>query len=246
MKKTILLIISLISTNLYADIIEVRADNWCPYNCGENDSNKGFMIDVLEEILSKDGHTVNYKELNWARSLQEVRDGKITAVVGATEDDKEGLILSETAIGESVNCVYGKEGLDFKYDGSKESLQKVKLGVVKDYTYGDPIDSHIKESPEKVNVFPGEDAIDSNVNLSLIGRIDVFVEDQNVVDFYLKNNPDKKVVSYGCDADWSDIYVGFSAKNPKAKEYADLLDKGLKDLESSGRLKEIKSKYGIK
>jgi len=227
-----------------ADTIEVRADNWCPYNCGAKDVNPGYMIEALKQIFESKGHKINYEELNWARSLQDVRDGKITAVVGAAEEDKDGMVLPKTPFGNSKNCFYGKPGLTWKYEGAA-SLDKIKVGLVKDYTYGEPFDSYFaKNALKNVNVYPGDDAMEANANLAHLGRIDVLIEDHNVVGFFNKT-ASKKLQEYGCQNEDGALFVGFSAKNPKAKEFAKIFDEGIAEMKKSGKLKTLLDKYGV-
>ena len=80
-----------------SDVITLRADIWEPYNSDPGSAKPGFMIDVAKAIFSKAGYTVDYqcKGWTWDRSIEEARQGRIDAIVGASEDDAPDFIFPD-------------------------------------------------------------------------------------------------------------------------------------------------------
>ena len=83
----------LLVSSARADVIELRADPWCPFNCTPGSAAPGFMVELAHEALAPFGHEVRYAQLNWSRSLVKVRSGEITRIselaglrLGATRD----------------------------------------------------------------------------------------------------------------------------------------------------------------
>ncbi len=83
----------LLVSSARADVIELRADPWCPFNCTPGSAAPGFMVELAREALAPFGHEVRYAQLNWSRSLVKVRSGEITRIselaglrLGATRD----------------------------------------------------------------------------------------------------------------------------------------------------------------
>ncbi len=64
--------------------------------------------------------------------------------------------------------------------------------------------------------------------------------------FAMKNYIEDAVESAGQVGAPEPVFIAFSPANPRAKEYARILDEGMKKLRSSGRLEKILGKYGIK
>ena len=53
-----------------AKTITLAADEWCPYNCAEEDKAKpGYMIEIAQAILGKAGYTVEYKTMAFQRAI---------------------------------------------------------------------------------------------------------------------------------------------------------------------------------
>ena len=49
MKKLLLIVMCVLCpTFVYADVISIRADPWCPYNCDPKDERSGFMVEIAK------------------------------------------------------------------------------------------------------------------------------------------------------------------------------------------------------
>jgi ABC-type nitrate/sulfonate/bicarbonate transport system substrate-binding protein len=60
-----------------AEVVTMAADVWCPYNCRPDTEHPGFAIEMARAILEPQGRKVEYIVIPWARTLEEVRAGKI-------------------------------------------------------------------------------------------------------------------------------------------------------------------------
>ena len=54
------LAVSLLCSAAKADVIDLRADEWCPFNCEAGSENPGFMVEIAREALALYGHDVGY------------------------------------------------------------------------------------------------------------------------------------------------------------------------------------------
>jgi polar amino acid transport system substrate-binding protein len=250
MKRHVLMTLPLLSTFIssfaLADTIVLKADSWCPYTCGAKDEKPGYMIEMAKAIFEAKGHTVKFENQPWARTLVEARTGAVVAA-GTTESDAEGLILGGN-FGASNNCVFAPKGSGWKYAGI-ESLKGKILGVIIDYTYGEPFDAHIKANKANsklISEATGEDAAESNFKKLAAKRLDAVVEDGNVAAMtLLKVGKSADVENIGCE-NAQKLSMGFNKTNPKSADYAKMLDKGVDELRTSGKLKTILAKYGVK
>ncbi|MBF0315734.1 MAG: transporter substrate-binding domain-containing protein [Oligoflexia bacterium] len=228
------------------NVIRLVSDEWCPYTCKPGDS-PGYMIEIIKQVFTNLNYKIEYEILPWTRSIKHVREGKAEVLVGAAKSDAPDMIYPTEALGHMKNCFYGVKGkLKWHYDGS-ESLKKVKLTLINAYTYGEPVDSYVKENSEngKVEITSGSNAIDLIIAKVMNGKVDVFIENEDVITFHLKNKKfSAELENLGCVGE-DEIHVGFNPNNKKSKEYSEILGQGLTELRKNGKLKTILDKYGL-
>ena len=245
MKRILLSALLLAPLQAQADTVTLVADNWCPYNCGATDANPGILIEVAKYSLTKAGHTVEYSNVPWARAIEDSRAGKYTGIVGAYKDDAPDFVFPEKGIMPSSNDFFVKSGSTWKFSGIT-SLDTVSLGAIKDYSYGEAVDTYItanESNPAKVQVAGGDDALTKNIEKLLAGRVDVLIEDAAVMNYELKTASKTGQVVQAGTFGGDDVHVAFSPANPKAAEFAKAISDGLKELEANGELAKIKAKY---
>src|SRR6476661_5456017 len=109
-----------------ADVISVRADPYCPYNCEPGSEKAGYMIDIAKAVFEPAGHKVDYQSLNWARAVDETRQGKYVAIAGGLTTDAPDFIYPEIAVGSSQSCFFAKNSSPWTYQGVK-SLESIAL-----------------------------------------------------------------------------------------------------------------------
>ena len=228
----------------HADTWSVRADNWCPYNCEPKAAAPGYMIEILELAAKAGGHTVDYKLMPWSRALLETRDGQISAVVGLTGNDRDGLVITDK-MGVDSTCFFVNEGDAFKYTGAADLTKIRSVGTVQGYEYAPEFMTWQKTNGPKVQATAGDDALVTNAKKLKANRIQSFIENTTVVDFARKANPELKgIVSAGCFAS-VDLFAGFSAKNPKAQAMAKATNAKMAELKKSGEMAKMLAKYGV-
>ncbi|MBF0239724.1 MAG: transporter substrate-binding domain-containing protein, partial [SAR324 cluster bacterium] len=129
-----------------------------------------------------------------------------------------------------------------------QSLEKISLGVIADYLYGDEFDEYVKkykDDDKRVQVVFGDGALSSNIKKVMIGRIDSFVEDMMVCNSELKNMKKSGDVVPAGQLVESNVYIAFSPNLETSEAYAKILTEGMIKLRKTGQLKEILDKYGL-
>ncbi|MES2615947.1 MAG: transporter substrate-binding domain-containing protein [Bdellovibrionota bacterium] len=251
-KKSILSLLGLFAVvntqSSYAEkqeLIKIRADEWCPYNCQPGSNDPGYMIEVLQMTFGK--KNIDYQTMNWSRAILETRKNKYDGIVGASIENAPDFIFS-VPVGESKNCFYKKNTSQFKYTGI-DSLNSVQLGVIKDYTYFNELEVYIKKNirdKKKLDEHYGNNAQDRLILKLELGRLDTFVEDPSVVSYMMKKHPDiKDIVDAGCVKTGS-LYIAFSPNNPKSKDRKNRLTHTIAKMIKSGDMDKLLAKYGAK
>ena len=244
----IMFLLSILSslTFLKADVIIIATDEWCPYACSVENKNQGYMVDIARAVFEPLGHTVIYKVMPWSRAVALAEHGKVTAVLGALKEDTPDFIFPQTNQGESKNSLCLKKNNTWQYENI-DSFSQVKLGVMGGYAYGKEIDKYIKNNKNKTYNIVGETPLVLAFRLLKRQRIDMFIEDPLVLYYNINKYDfinDFKVIDIQNSAD--PVYIAFSPKLQKSKNYAKTLDEGMQSLRKSGKLQMILSRYNLK
>lgn len=235
---------------LFADEVVMAADPWCPFTCVAGSDHEGLLVDVARKVFEGAGHKFKYQTLNWARALEETRDGKFNAVLGSLKTDAPDFTFPNLSVANQASCFYVKKESSWTYK-DVSSLESVFLGAVLDYTYGDPVDAYIArvaKNNKRLDLVSGVDATKKLFLKLLDGRNDVVIEEKSVVEYVMSNTADLKnaqVKAVGCLKE-SPLFVAFSPKNPNSKKYAKLFDQEFKKIKSSPQWAEILKKYSLK
>lgn len=230
-----------------AETITLRADAWCPYNCAPGSARPGYVVEIAREVFAARGIEVDYALMPWARALESVRQGKISGVIGATRQEGEDLVFGEEAVGFSSDALAARRGYGFTYRGA-ESLDGHRLAAVRDYSYEPEIDAYIAahaEAGEAVSLASGEDVTVQNLRKLLANRVDLVLEDRNVLDYTLAAEGLTGLAESQAISAPEVIHIAFPPADPKAADHAAVLDAGLREMRRSGRLAEILSRYGL-
>lgn len=230
-----------------AATITVRADSWPPYNDEPKSSKPGYMIEIIEEIFSSQGHEIDYQLMPWPRSLDSVRKGNYDAVVGTDPAESPDFVYPANPLGVSHNGFYVKKGSTWKYAGI-DSLKQVRLGIIDGYGYTPALDKYIEENKgRKIFAATGDAALPQLLKMLKAGRLDVVLENSSVMSHNLQENQlTNDIINAGLAEQKLDIFMAFSPAKESSKEYRRIFDEGLVELRDNGKLRKILSRYGLK
>ncbi len=237
-----------LTTPATADVLSLRADEWCPYNCTPGSDRPGYMIEIAQEVFGRAGYQVDYQLLNWMRSIAETRSGRYSGIVGAITAEAPDFVFPSEALGMISDGFAIRKGANFRYRG-QQSLEGHTVGVIRGYEYYEGIDAYIKKHAgdrTRVQVTSGEDALEQNLKKLAAGRIDIVIDDQNVLNLAIQElGLNDRLEVAGNDGALKPAHIAFSPADDKAAEYAAILAHGINDLRASGRLDEILRRYGL-
>jgi len=199
------------------------------------------MIELAEIAFGE----VDYKLMPWLRSLEEVRTGRIDCLVGADYKDVPGFVLPSEPWGYTGFSVYTTADQDWQYN-QVDSLFSKKVGVVKGYTYGDPLDGLIPKYPTIFKTAAGVDALERNIKQVVSRRLDVFIASTPVADAIIEQmGLTGSVKKVGIIGEPLPLYIACSPANDHSLKLVDLVDQTTRRLRESGELEAIMNKYGL-
>ncbi|MEC5386475.1 transporter substrate-binding domain-containing protein [Uliginosibacterium sp. H3] len=237
-------LLTLASSASHAETVSVVSpDYWCPYSCKAGSPREGYIVDVLRQILERHGHVLRYENENYARALQEARQGRYTLITTVYPEEAPGFSFTHEPIARASYCFYTRVGNPWRYTGPA-SLEHVRIGVIKGYSYGPQLNKLIQGKPDSFDLQTGDALTSRLAAMVFMSRLDGFIEDDNVVRHLLATQPQIQLKESGCFAQ-DFTYVAVSPRFGNSRELAELIDKELRSLRKSGQLKEILSRYGL-
>ncbi len=238
-----------------AETMTLRADSWCPFNCNPKSPQAGYMIDIVREVFKKKGVTIDYKLEKWELAKKEAHEGTIQGVVGASRGDGD-FVFTKHPLGRYQNYLFylptgvgakSHEKIKNKLE-TLEDLKGLKIGIVKDYAYGDKADKLIASQPELFIKVSGDEPLETLIQMLEEGKIQALYECPQVFLYKLKNlnksySHFRRGMSFDDKAD--ELYVAFSKKEAQAQKYVQWLDQGIEELRKSGKLLRILDNYAL-
>lgn len=228
-----------------SETIIMTGDKWCPFNCDPKSAKMGYMVEVAKIIFERKGHNIDYQVNSWVKSIENVRISKATALVATTKFDAPDFIYPSKSMGSNKDCFYVKAGDIWAYN-SIEDLKTRKLGAVLGYAYSANITTYIHQNPKATMLGHGSNPLAMNLKNLDSGAVNVIVENPFVFNYFvIEEKIGEKYEEAGCTED-NDLYIAFSPKNPRSKEFAKILTEGIDELRKDGTIDKIISKYSLK
>lgn len=244
-KIIIILLLIIFNFQLNAETIIIKGDEWCPFNCRPDQKNKGYMIDLAKIIFERKGHNIDYQIESWTNSIKAVREGKASAIVAANLYDVPDFIFPQNSMGISRDCFFVNQIDKWEYNTKDQLLNRI-LGVVESYAYSRTVNNFIKENEQMVLKAKGDKALIDLMDKLDQKKINTIVENPIVFNYYQQAKyKTMHFIEAGC-ADTTELYIAFSPKNPRSKEFAKILSDGIEETRKDGTLQKIIEKYAIK
>lgn len=248
MKTLLFFLITSAFTGAQAETILLKSDKWCPYICNPimtQEKRPGYVIELAKIIFEKKGHNVVFQLDNWTNSIESTRFGVATGLAGTSKSDAPDFIYPKVSIGVNRDCFYVKTKDPWEYI-TAANLKKRKIGLVESYAYSAELMSYFTENADQLVKSRGDSPLADMLKNLEDKKIDTVVENPNVFNFYTES---KKIRDHyeeaGCNHSDS-LYIGFSPKNPRSKEFAKILSDGILELRKDGTLGKILEKYSLK
>jgi polar amino acid transport system substrate-binding protein len=228
--------------------ITLCGDYWCPYNCKPGSARPGVAVEIAQAVFEPAGYGVDYQEVNWARCVEDARSGRFSGIIGAIPSDAPDFIYPSMPIGISGDAYAVRKGDPFKFTGPG-SLQGRVLGVIRSYAFSGPIGAYIAANEtdgSKIEFVSGDGALVKNLDKLVAGRVDVVLDDRNVLlnEIDTLGMNDRVTVVDGANV--TPVYIAFSPRAPDPSKLAHILDDGIGRLRASGRLAAILARYHMK
>jgi polar amino acid transport system substrate-binding protein len=211
-------------------------DSWPPYS---NTQGRGISTDLIKAAFAKTGLTPTFQVLPYARVLHDLQSGKIDGGYNVTlqSTTKDKYIFGQVPLITVESYWFFIPGTHPKIKSIKDMPDNFRVGVIRDYEYGDIYENH-RHRFNEIQVTQQSQII----RMLKQGRIDAAVMFDREAEFALKKMKldaaifDKRFLNHS-----GDVYVAFSHKSPRARWLAEQLDKGLLMIKEAGEYDRILS-----
>ncbi len=239
--------------------ITLAADEWCPYNCAEDDKAKpGYMIEIAQAVFSKAGYTVTYHTMAFQRAMQEVLNGTLTGAVcidspTATEAEalyqktngKPAHFIQTEPMGLPSVSIFTTSSNTWTFDPANPETSLKTLGGKVGIPQGYSLD--LTPTLQKMGLLveiSGDAPLQQLLKMLNSGRVAAIMDDAAVINYEAAQiGLADKIRLAGNTEQPLACSIGFNATHP---EYAELLNKGMAELRASGELAKILQRYNVK
>ncbi|MBT4286840.1 MAG: transporter substrate-binding domain-containing protein [Deltaproteobacteria bacterium] len=218
-------------SNAQAKDLLVAGTEWCPYNCVDK-NRPGIISEYVKLIAKRIGMKAIIELLPWSRAIIDVKSEKYNVLMSAGESDSKGLIKSMKLLDYQM-CFFTLHSSNWNYKGVK-SLNLIRLGIIQDYAYGEPLDSYLAKKRTNTIILTGQKPHKRLSSMLDISRIDTFVADRILINYIVGN----KYRKAGCLKS-SPLYLAFNKKYNR-----EIINKTNSEISKTGEeLEKLVKKY---
>ncbi len=235
----------LATPQVWACELTIGWEDWPPYQYQVDGQLMGLDVELLTEIASGAGCTLQFREMPWARHLKEVEERRIDLAAGASRTpEREGFgWFSSPYRDERYALFLNRDARETwqPFTSLRELLAAgMRLGITRDYFYGDEFIELQKMFPQQIEAVRNDA---DNLPKLLRRRIDGFLSDPMVMNATLKERQLFDQVIYHPDfyLVTGDIHILFSQR--VSPEVVSRFDASLRQLKESGRYAVIVGRY---
>ena len=202
---------------------------------------QGIAWDIVRESYHSQGYTIKLHVYPWARALKQMKQGKVDGLFPTTKTEARSkyFYFSKNATNSYSTCFYTKAKTEFKFLGIS-SLKGKKVGVIRDFSYGNKFDTYKKN----LKLSPSGGDRESFLMLEK-NRIDVYVGYDIVADYFLKNTNQLAKFKRHAPIDFNYEFLSTNLDNPAKIQKVKDFDKGIEAIKKNGAFKKILEKWGI-
>lgn len=160
--------------------LRLGATHWPPYLIGPG-PRPGWLHEHVAALLLGMGSRLQASYLPWSRAQQMAREGaELDGLLSAVPSEAEGLRLTRVPSLHQQVVLLVRADSPWQWSGPA-LLPQLRLGVVADYGYGEPLDRHIRQRAGPLLALRGSDTATRLLQLLELDRVDAVVDDRHVL-----------------------------------------------------------------
>ena len=223
---------------LAADL-KLAASSWPPYT-GEDLPGNGLAITIVRQAFDRAGYNTSVTIESWPRTLEGVKLGIFDVIAAAwyTKERARKYTFSEPYLSNSMRLIKRKDTQ--LQVASLTDLSGLRVGVVRDYAYGEEFDRarHFMKIPQNHVI--------QNLLMLVNGKIDLTVGDELALRHEIKEFMPSQMVNLEFMAHaiaFKDLHIAVSKQNPNHEQIVKDFNKAFAKMKADGTLEKIRLDY---
>jgi len=228
-----------------------RFSPFCPYTCDfEKTGLRGTVIEIFMAVAKMNGMTYRDVPVPSKRKYRALDEdfSNVTTVWSTNAKAMARTITAQEAIVASRFATAAKINFDFKFRTLKD-IKSVHLVTGDGTDFGGELAKYMRDikNASKVTLLHGKNLGPRGLTIISRDRADVFLSGMDPLAFRIKKfgYEGKIKATHAPYLGTALVYPGFSKKNPKAQQWADMFTGGIRKLRKSGQLAKILNRYGL-
>ncbi|WP_378954718.1 substrate-binding periplasmic protein [Pelosinus sp. sgz500959] len=205
----------------------------------EEQKRDGYLYAISQEAFKRVGYETRAEYLPWARTIKVTMEGESDVTIGYYSKERLEKMSYSDPIGKAELVLFQKKDKKISYS-NLEDLKPYRIGTQRGAVISDEFDAATYLTKEPA------DSPHVNLNKLVAGRIDLLLEQRDVIQQYLvKEFPNEmnNIVAIEPPVIIKGFYCIFSKKRPNYEQKIKDFNIGLKMITEDGTLKKIMTQY---
>ena len=223
----------------------VVCQDFFPYTGVVDGKPAGLIVDLVQAAYSAVGVSIDYRPTPYVRCLNEAERGQALGCFAIGRDAPSftlgKLIAHRTAISTFGLGLFVLSNSPLK-SLRLQDMRNLRVAVAKDAAYGEMFE----RSTQGIRV----DALNEITCLRMVarGRVDAALVDQRSCAHLVRSNQQEfggllRDAALPGSFPTMFLYIGFAARRPESRKYAELMDQGLAAIKASGEYERISERW---
>jgi len=210
---------------------------------------KGMATEIVQEALRRMGIKASFSIMPWTRAVFMTRFGEADAIYYAVrnKEREDWFHYPDVALLTEATVMVKRKGQNVSITANRYNYESYRIGIERGYYYGPKLENFLNKS--KFSKVEEATTIESNFSKLIQGRIDIFLADHTLANYFLKKQSANSLVEIVCDEAGDPImldavasYLAFSKKTIN-KEVAEAFSRELAKMKQDGTYYTIVNKY---
>lgn len=235
---TILGLFSMISAPFAEETVHITTQEWRPY-ISKQFKHYGVIPHIVTEAFILENIQTKYRFLPWGRGYEFAKEGKLNGTIPYYySEERAKYFLYSDPIFEGKQVFFHLKSYSFNWERI-EDLKGVEIGATIGYHYGKAFERAEQEGIIKVQWIPNDE---TNFKKMLLGRIDVFPQDEDVGYEILRSlfSPEQAglFTHHSHPLHTKVMHLILSKQIKESPELLRMFNRGLKRLKESGKYEQ--------
>lgn len=239
----------LVAFTVHAETLSVVTLYSPPLAYEQNGKVIGLAADMVREGLKRMGYEADISIVPWKRAVFMTRFGEADAIFYAVKKpEREAWFhYPDEPLVQETTVLMKRIGNNFGWTSEQRDFSGLRLGVGRGYYYGPKLKRFLEDTSFKVV----EEATSFDLNFAKLaeGRLDIFLADLHVAEYFMRENSVRDVAEIVTNADGIpyvldsvNSYLAFSRRT-MSLEVTEKFSETLKGMRQEGVTEQIIKKY---